>query len=233
MNINIDKKYGITKRKINKHIIKLIKKHKNNDSDSSDDEHGGIDLIGDNGIFSRGNRIYFRSDISEESIAELIKIIDQKNQEFKKILLNKHIKSAEPNPLFLHITSYGGSLLAGMRAVDAIKRSTIPIYTVIDGHAASAATLMSVVGKKRFMTPHSYMLIHQLSSGAWGKFADIEDEYKNCKTWMEDIYDIYAEHTTMKRKEVQGHLQHDIWWKVDECVKKGLVDEVYDEKHHG
>ena len=42
-----------------------------------------------------------------------------------------------------------------------IKRSPIPIYTYVEGVVASAATIISIAGKKRFMTPNSMLMIHQ------------------------------------------------------------------------
>ena len=41
---------------------------------------------------------------------------------------------------------------------------SISIYTVIEGYTASAGTLISVYGRKRFIRKNTYMLIHQLSS---------------------------------------------------------------------
>jgi ATP-dependent protease ClpP protease subunit len=185
------------------------------------------DLFEGKVVTCQGNRIFFKGAVSEKSVAELVRIINTKNDEFEKINDNKMIKEVVPNPLILHITSYGGDLLAGFRAIDAITSSRIPVYTIIDGHSASAATFMSIVGKKRYMTPNSHMLIHQLSGSSWGKFSDIEDDYTNCKTWMNKIYSLYVNHTKMRKGEIVNYLKKDVWWEVDDCISKGLVDEVY------
>jgi ATP-dependent protease ClpP protease subunit len=31
----------------------------------------------------------------------------------------------------------------------------------------------------------------------------------------------------MKRKQLEQILSHDIWFRMDECIEKGLVDEEY------
>ena len=183
-----------------------------------------------NEVTIKENRIYFKAKVCDQSVDKLIQILDEKNKKFGDIVHDqKLIKSATPNPIYLHITSFGGSLLSCFRAIDAIRRSKIPIHTVIDGHAASAGTLMSVVGKKRYMTPHSYVLIHQLSSGGGGTYWQIKDDFKNCKKMMDDIYNIYTTHTKMSKEELVKQLKHDLWWKADICIEKGLVDEIYDE----
>ena len=42
---------------------------------------------------------------------------------------------------------------------DLIEKMETPVNTYVDGYAASAASLISVVGKKRYMTQNSLMLI--------------------------------------------------------------------------
>lgn len=182
----------------------------------------------DDDVTHSGRHIYFMCDVSEKSVESLVKVIEDKNKEFEELLKNDIVITANPKPLYLHITSYGGDLFAGFRALDAITRSKIPIYTVIEGCAASAATLMSVVGDKRFITPYSYMLIHQLSSGVIGKHWDIEDEYNNCTTLMEDIYEIYTNNTNLTKDQLRDYLSHDIWWKSEKCIQEGLVDAIYE-----
>ncbi len=240
-----DKNNGVNKRRKMRDLRRMKKrsqyitskrwstiKSPDSDSDSSysdsDDATNGFGMFNRDEVFARDDKIYFRASVSESSVEKLIKLIDEKNKEFNDFIKdNDLVKNAEPNPLYLHITSYGGCLLSGFRAVDAIKRSKLPIYTVVDGHAASAATLMSVVGKKRFMTPHSYMLIHQLSSSAHGTHWNMKDEYKNNKSMMGDIYDIYVDHTKMTKEQIEDYLTHDLWWKYDQCHETGLVDELY------
>lgn len=123
-------------------------------------------------ISSNENHIYFYASVTKSSILEL-------NTEIKRITRNLQRMAADyninPPPIYLHINSYGGSVFA---AIDTIQYNPIPIYTIIEGAAASAATMMSVYGKKRYITKSSHMLVHQLSSGFWGKMAEIEYEKK-------------------------------------------------------
>ncbi|ARF09519.1 Clp protease [Indivirus ILV1] len=222
------RKRNIHKRRRLEELLKNIKPENNSEDSDEDSDVGDEDeFYFDHDVSCKDNRIFFKTEVTQNSVEKLIKIIESKIRKYKKVSSHKMIKSAKPNPLYLHITSYGGDLLAGFRAVDAIRRSEIPIYTIVDGYAASAATLMSIVGKKRYMTPNSYMLIHQLSSGAIGKFWEIRDDFENCETWMNDIYNLYLEYTSLSREELEKYLSHDLWWKVDQCIEAGLVDKPY------
>ena len=146
--------------------------------------------------------------------------------------LDKHLQifkvkyDAEPPPIKLHINSYGGSVFAGFSTVDVILNCKTPVHTYIDGAAASAATLISIVGDKRFIYEHSHMLIHQLSSAMWGKFEDFKDEMENLDLIMTKIKKIYKERTNLSMRQITEILKRDKWFDAEKCVEIGLVDEI-------
>ena len=166
-------------------------------------------------------------------MVEKIKKIEPTNEYFIELVnlnINMLSKTApleyEPPPIMLHINSYGGSVFAGLAAVDYIKNSRIPVNTVIDGCAASAATLMSCVGSHRQMNRNACMLVHQLSGMMWGKFQEMQDDMQNSEMLMEKIKNIYKQYTKIPKKELDNLLKHDIWWEAEKCLEYGLVDEI-------
>ena len=176
-------------------------------------------------IYSIDNHIYFYSSVNKDNIYRLNDLIIKINNDVKKVMRSNSMVKMEPKPIYLHINSFGGGVFAAFAAIDFITNSEIPIHTIIEGASASAATLMSVVGKKRYMTKHASMLIHQLSSWTGGKMNEIEDEYKNLEEMMENISKIYLDNTNLKKKELKDFLKHDRWWDFDKCKKHGLIDE--------
>jgi ATP-dependent protease ClpP protease subunit len=110
--------------------------------------------------------------------------------------------------------------------MDTIIQSKVPINTVVDGCAASAATLMSVVGHRRYITKHSYILIHQLSSIFWGNYEQLKDDMENSDKFMKMIKSIYKEHTKIPMKKLDEILKHDLWFTAEEALQYGLVDEI-------
>jgi ATP-dependent Clp endopeptidase proteolytic subunit ClpP len=171
------------------------------------------------------NKIFFYSGVSRQKILRLNKAIVNMNNN----LLNRattYDMDINASPIKLHINSYGGSVFAGLSAVDYILKSKVPVHTVIDGCAASAATLMSVVGTKRYMHKNACMLVHQLSGIMWGKFQEMKDDMLNSEMLMKKIKNIYKEHTKIPQDKLDQILKHDIWWDADQCLEYGLVDEV-------
>ena len=149
-----------------------------------------------NQVSTLDNRIYFYSGVNTPNVLTLNKEIRNLNV---KILSSATALSSDPANLYIHINSHGGSVFDGLAAMDHIRTSKVPIYSVVDGCAASAATLMSVVAKKRYMHEHSFMLIHQLSSGMWGKYEELKDDMKNCDVLMKTIKKIYVEHAKIPK----------------------------------
>lgn len=192
-----------------------------NDEDEDDDESAAVTKT----ITKEHNHIYFHSEVNRDTIFELIAFI--RKAEIENIILAHNLSSDEAIPIYLHISSYGGVVFDALTAIDVIKSCKVPVHTIIEGATASAGTLISVVGKKRYIRQNAYMLIHQLSSGAWGKMNELEDEFENNKLVMEKIKAIYKKHANIPKKELNDILKHDLWWEADKCIQYGLVDDIW------
>ena len=202
------------------------------DDDSDDNNHSILDGSDDDdgfggfgGMRRENNHLYFESDVTKKSISELCETLNEMANDNICMATNFSI---DPIPIYLHINSNGGSVFAAFTAIDNIINCKVPVYTVIEGASASAATLMSVVGKRRFIRPNSYMLVHELRSACWGKMSEMEDEMVNLKKIMKRIKKIYKKHTQIPVDEMKNILKHDMWWDSDTCMEMGLVDGLYE-----
>jgi ATP-dependent Clp endopeptidase proteolytic subunit ClpP len=202
---------------------KLYRNIGNRNTQNNEEECG--DMYDNTSAVDSGRDIYFYAPVHSKSVLTLNKKIADVSKSIIEVAANLNIPVTSL-PIRLHINSGGGSLFDGFAAVDTIRTCPVPIHTIIEGGAASAATLMSVVGAKRAIHKHSFMLIHQLSSGMWGKFAEMQDQIKNSEMLMETIKVIYQDHTKMKDKQLNDILKKDIWLDAKTCMKFGLVDEV-------
>jgi ATP-dependent Clp endopeptidase proteolytic subunit ClpP len=214
---------------MNKRVKKYDEKKENETSSNSSDDDSQLFINNkkkerNKKIERDNNHIYFHSEVDRESIFELIMLLKEAEEES---ILTSYKLNIDDVPIYIHINSYGGSIYDAFNAIDTIKSCKVPVYTIIEGSTASAGTLISVVGKKRFIRPNAYMLIHQLSSSCWGKMSEIEDEYKNLQELMEKIKKIYKECTKIPKKELNELLKHDLWLNSDKCLKYGLVEEIW------
>ena len=97
--------------------------------------------------------------------------------------------------IFLHINSEGGDVFAVLSIINLIINNKIDIVSVIEGQACSAATIIYMICSSRQITQNSYMLIHNLSSGFWGKMHEMEDEMKNLTLLTNDLKKMYKKYT--------------------------------------
>ena len=174
-------------------------------------------------ISVQDNKIYFYAGVNRNACVELNKKIGE--LESKSLTLSKTLGILPPS-IKVFINSGGGSIVSGIASMDTILRCKVPVETYVDGFSASAATFLTVVGEKRYMSRNSYMLIHQLSSNFWGTYANFDDEKKNLDLMMKTIKDIYKKYTKLPMKELDQMLKHDLMWDAKTCLSYGLIDEV-------
>jgi ATP-dependent protease ClpP protease subunit len=171
------------------------------------------------------NKIYLYSEINRDTILMVCKQIDDIGKQLKLLEFTYDLK--EIPPIELHINSDGGDLSSALILVDKILKSKLKIHTHVEGIAASAATLISVVGHKRFITPHSYMLLHQLRATGWGgTYENLVDEKQNCDVLMDTIKSVYIGHSKFKQKELNDLLKHDLFINSHSALALGIVDEI-------
>ena len=130
----------------------------------------------------------------------------------------------EPKPIVLYLTTYGGLVHAALAIVDTIQSLKVPVHTVVSGYVASAGTLLSLAGAKRYMTPNSFMMVHEIRSGFWGKYSDARVEYENVSKIMEHIIQYYLDKTKIPRDKLTEMLRTDTDLTAKECLDLGLVD---------
>jgi len=214
-------------KKINK------KQKKNEDQDDEEEETSPFPFPNlfkddDNYIYLKENHLYFHTDVNQESVDEVKKLMREYCLKIKRVRNLHSCVEMTPKPLYLHIFSPGGDVYSGLALYDFIVeyKKKIPVYTVVEGIAASAATFISIAGSVRYITPSSYMLIHQLSTMMSGNFEQLKDEFDNSLKLMNKIMEIYELHCNITKKKIPKILKHDLIWDANECKKQGLVDEI-------
>lgn len=179
----------------------------------------------DLGFFSnQTNQLFFYSDVTRESIYHLNRQMIEVEKQLRLLEIQYNLPTVPP--IELYISSEGGEVYSAFTSVDRIISSKIPVDTYVEGIAASAATLISVVGRRRYMRKNANMLIHQCSSDMWGNFAQFQDEMKNLELIMSMIKRVYLKHTKFKEKDLNEILKHDLCLSPEDCLKYGLIDEI-------
>jgi|TARA_B110000908_G_C10201499_1_gene425555 ATP-dependent protease ClpP protease subunit len=183
--------------------------------DTEDDEeveHETVRVIGCD--------IYFYGDVDRANAFDFI-------DAFKKLevdLLKKSIELEGYNPMIrVHIHSDGGDVFSGLSMMDMLRSSRVKVVTIAEGTCCSAATLILLGGCKRLMGRHAFVLIHQLSTGFFGKYKDLKDEMKTCKKVMATLKTLYDDSTTIPKDKLSEFMKRDIYLGYEECLKYEIV----------
>lgn len=177
-----------------------------------------------NQVTVKGTHIYFYSEVDRTQCLDLNNKLMELDTKLQIQALELGLK--ELPTITLHINSYGGYVDACMSTIDTIIDTKCNVHTIVEGVAASCGTLISVVGDERSIQSHANMLIHQISGGMRGKYAEMKDDMVNSEATMEQIRSIYRKYSKVPAKELEEILSHDLWWDAEKCLKMGLVDNI-------
>ena len=178
------------------------------------------DVEGDDDVTCIDCQVFFYADVSPSTILKMIKALKTANE--------NSVKTIGLPCVYMFIHSNGGDAFAGLSAMDHIRNNPIPVITIADGMVASAASFMLLAGRTRYILPHAFVRIHQLSiSGFDGKYAELMDEMQNTKVLMETIRNMYTEHTNMSEERVEEILKKEIDMDALCCLKEGIVHAVF------
>lgn len=131
-----------------------------------------------------------------------------------------------------YINTPGGSITAGMAIYDTMKLISSPITVVVTGMAASMGSILLCGADKgkRFLYPHSRVLIHQpLISGQMIAVAvDIHIQAKEMERLRDELNAILAESSGQPLEKIQKDTDRDFYMTADEAIAYGLADKVVD-----
>jgi ATP-dependent Clp protease protease subunit len=129
----------------------------------------------------------------------------------------------------LYINCPGGYVSAGLAIYDTMQHIRPDVATICIGEASSmAAVLLSAGAKgKRYVLPHSRVMLHQPVGSAGGQSADIQIHAKEIVRRREELAEIVAKHTGRTVKEVREKTDRDFYMSPEEALEFGLVDEIF------
>lgn len=139
-----------------------------------------------------------------------------------------YLASVDERDINMYINSPGGSVVDGLGLVDTMNYINCDVSTLCIGMAASMGSVLLSNGAKgkRFVLPHSRVMIHQVSSGAQGVLKDLEIELEQTRRCKQDIYKILSDNTGKPFDEIEKDCDRNYWLIGEEAVKYGIVDKV-------
>lgn len=132
--------------------------------------------------------------------------------------------------IYLYINSPGGSVTAGMAIYDTMQYIKPDVVTVGMGLAASMGQFLLTAGApgKRYITPHTRVLLHQPLGGAGGSATEIRINADLILGMKKELAAITASRTGKTVEQVEADGDRDHWFTAQEALQYGFVDRVID-----
>lgn len=145
-----------------------------------------------------------------------------------------YLDSVSDEEITLLVNSPGGTCYDGLAIIDTMEYITPGISTICVGVAASMAAVILSAGEKgkRFILPHSRVMIHQPHGGTYGQASDILIEAEQIKILKDELCEIIAKNSGQPLDRVLKDCDRDCWMTAKESIEYGIVDEIIKSKKH-
>lgn len=181
----------------------------------------------------RGERAYdIYSRLLKERVIFLVGPIDDHvaNLVVAQLL---YLESENPDKdISLYINSPGGSVTAGMSIYDTMQFIKPDIVTLCIGQAASMGAVLLAAGEKdkRFILPHSRVMIHQPLGGFQGQASDFDIHAREILNIRDRLNAVLAKHTGQPIKKIATDTERDNFMSSEEAASYSIVDKVIESR---
>jgi ATP-dependent protease ClpP protease subunit len=137
----------------------------------------------------------------------------------------RDIATIKADAITVRINSYGGDVFEGIAILNSIRGLDATTTVVVDGIAASIASVIAMGGDKVVMNQNSQMMIHNAWDFAAGNADELQRVADGLRSMSGNIATIYAAKAGGTAEEWQALMTAETWYTADEAVAAGLADE--------
>lgn len=145
-----------------------------------------------------------------------------------RVAMLQHAAYSKDIPIVLYINSYGGQVDALNSILDTMDSLPNKVITVCAGTAMSCGAVLLACGEERYIGENSRVMIHQVSSMAWGTTAEIKNTVKESEKLNNQFIRILANRTGKSYKQIKSLFDSNVdkYFSAKESRKFGLVDKI-------
>src|ERR1019366_4627512 len=111
-----------------------------------------------------------------------------------------------------------GDLFEGVAIANVLKGAGKPVNIVIDGLAASAASLIAMAGDTITMGDGAMMMIHRAQGIVGGYSDDMRQMADTLDTVTASAADVYVARTGVKKEDVLKLMGAETWFSAQDCM---------------
>lgn len=133
-------------------------------------------------------------------------------------------------PMTIVFNTPGGLVMQGLALYDYLQMLRLSghhITTVALGRAASMGAVLLQAGDRRIIGPNAFVLLHEVSSGTWGKQSENEESVAFSARLQDKLVKILSRRSKIKPRSLKARWKKTDWWlDAEETVELGYADGV-------
>lgn len=134
--------------------------------------------------------------------------------------------NAGKGPVSVWINSPGGDVFAAAQIYNMLMDYPYDVTVMIDGLAASAASVIAMAGTKVQMSPVAMMMIHNPATIAIGDIGEMKKAIKMLNEVKESIMNAYEIKSRLSRDKISRLMDAETWFNAKKAVELGFADEI-------
>lgn len=134
--------------------------------------------------------------------------------------------NAGKGPVSVWINSPGGDVFAAAQIYNMLMDYPYDVTVMIDGLAASAASVIAMAGTKVQMSPVGMLMVHNPATIAIGDSEEMKRAVKMLDEVKESIMNAYEIKTGLSRDRISKLMDAESWFNAKKAVELGFADEI-------
>jgi len=132
-------------------------------------------------------------------------------------------------PITVKLNSGGGIATEGSAIHALLSSFEGEVNIVIEGIAASAASLIAMAGDTISMADGAVMMIHDVSGITFGNSADHQKSIEALETLSNAYASVYAKRSGKSRSDARALMKDETWFTAEKAIENGFADESVEE----
>lgn len=126
----------------------------------------------------------------------------------------------------VHLNSPGGDIFDGLAIYQALKNHKASVTVVVDGLAASIASVIAMAADRLVMAPKATLMIHDGWTMGVGNAAELRKLADLLDKQSDIIASVYADRSGQPADFWRDRMRDETWYNAQEALDAGLIDEI-------
>jgi len=138
-------------------------------------------------------------------------------------MIARELDFANGEDIEIRVNSGGGDVFDGIAIYNFLKNYKGSVSVVVDGIAASIASIIALAGDSLTMNEGAFFMIHNPWSGMMGESEDFRKQADLLDGIRDQLLGIYERATGLERDKIQSMMDDETWLNADQAIEMGFA----------